>query len=106
MYTVSITSQGQISIPSKIRKELGIEKNSKALVSIEKGKMVVEPIADFMSLKGSLNKYAKKGMSTEKIIELEEKAWEKGAVERYMRTLSSRERRMLDKSKKNLKDAK
>ena len=43
MYIVSITSQGQISIPAKIRKELGFNQHKKAVVTTEKGKMVIEP---------------------------------------------------------------
>ena len=106
MYTVSITSQGQISIPVKIRKELGFHKHKKAIVTIEGGKMVVEPVTDFMSLKGILHKYAKRGMSIDKIIEMEEKAWENEATDRYMRTLSLSGKRILNRSKKNLKNAK
>ena len=44
MYTVSITSQGQISIPAKIRKELGFHKHKKAIVTIEGGKMLVSDL--------------------------------------------------------------
>ena len=54
VFTVSITSQGQISIPAKIRKELGLFEKRKAIVSIHEGKMVVEPIRDFFELRGSL----------------------------------------------------
>ena len=53
-YTVSITSQGQISIPVKIRRQLGLEKAKKALVSVQEGKVVVEPVKDFLELGGSL----------------------------------------------------
>ncbi|KKQ43208.1 MAG: hypothetical protein US60_C0006G0052 [Microgenomates group bacterium GW2011_GWC1_37_8] len=103
MYTVSITSQGQISIPAKIRRELGFHRSSKAIVSIEKGKMVVEPVVDFMSLKGSLHRYVKKGMSLDKIIRMEEKAWEEAAVERYLKSLTPQQKRIVDKYRKNLK---
>lgn len=65
-YTVSITSQGQISIPSKIRQELGLSKRKKALVSIENGKMVVEPVRDFLELAGSL-KTDKKPLSNQEL---------------------------------------
>ena len=51
-YTVSITSQGQINIPAKIRQELGFSKRKKALVSVENGKMVIEPVKDFIELRG------------------------------------------------------
>lgn len=54
VYTVSITSQGQISIPAKIRRELGLSKNSKALISIERGKVMIEPVKDFLEYAGSL----------------------------------------------------
>lgn len=53
-YLVSITSQGQISIPSKIRKELGFSKNKKALISVEQGKVILEPVRDILELRGSL----------------------------------------------------
>lgn len=53
-YTVSITSQGQISIPAKIRRELGFDKTKKAFVSVEKGKITLEPVKDLLELRGSL----------------------------------------------------
>lgn len=53
-YTVSITSQGQISIPIALRKKLGLNKNSQASVSEDKGRVIIEPIRDFLELKGSL----------------------------------------------------
>ncbi|HUD45022.1 MAG TPA: AbrB/MazE/SpoVT family DNA-binding domain-containing protein [Patescibacteria group bacterium] len=65
-YTVSITSQGQINIPSKIRQELGLSKKRKALVSIENGKMVIEPVKDFLELAGSL-KTNKKPLSNQEL---------------------------------------
>lgn len=53
-YTVSITSQGQMSIPAALRRQLGLDKSRKALVTEEKGKLVIEPIKDFLELRGSL----------------------------------------------------
>lgn len=53
-YAVSITSQGQISIPAKIRRLLGLSKTSKAIVSVENGKMTIEPVKDFLAMRGSL----------------------------------------------------
>lgn len=58
-YAVSITSQGQISIPAQIRRLLGLSKKSKAIVSVADGKMVVEPIKDFLELAGSLKNVKK-----------------------------------------------
>ena len=54
MYTVTITSQGQISIPAKFRRELGFEKTRRAVVTKESGKLIIEPIKDFLELGGSL----------------------------------------------------
>lgn len=51
-YTVSITSQGQISIPAPLRRKLGLDKNSKAIVSEEKGKILIEPVKDFLEMEG------------------------------------------------------
>ncbi len=54
MYTVSITSQGQISIPAKLRRRLGLDKLKKALVYEDKGELIVRPVKDFLELGGSL----------------------------------------------------
>ena len=67
-YAVSITSQGQMSIPAWIRKELGLSKNSKAIVSIRGGEMLVKPVKDFLELKGSINT-KKKALSNEDLHE-------------------------------------
>lgn len=53
-YTVSITSQGQISIPAPLRHKLGLHKSNKALVTEKDGKVIIEPIKDLLELKGSL----------------------------------------------------
>jgi AbrB family looped-hinge helix DNA binding protein len=82
-YTVSITSQGQISIPAKIRRELGLAKNSRAIVSLRQGEIIVKPVKDFLELGGSLHHLAKKGKTIDEIIELEEKAIAQGFVDDY-----------------------
>lgn len=52
-YLVTVTSQGQISIPAKLRRDLGLD-NKKVLVSKENDKLVIEATRDFMELEGSL----------------------------------------------------
>lgn len=69
IYTVSITSQGQISIPAKIRRELGLSKTKKAIVSVENGKMTIEPVKDLLELAGSL-KTNKKPLSNRELHDL------------------------------------
>ena len=54
IYTASITSQGQISIPAPLRRKLGLEKSGKALITEQNGKVLIEPVPDLLSLKGSL----------------------------------------------------
>lgn len=53
-YTVTITSQGQISIPIKFRRELGLDKKRKAVVTKKDDLLIIEPIKDFLELGGSL----------------------------------------------------
>ncbi len=87
VYTVSITSQGQISIPAKIRRELGLDKKEKALVSIDQDRIIVEPVEDFLQLEGSLKHKVIKGKSIQEIIRLEKEAVAEAVVERYKRSL-------------------
>lgn len=82
-YTVSITSQGQISIPARLRKELRLHTKDKALVKLEGQKITIEPIQDILTLKGSLKHKAIKGKSLKEIIAIEDKAVEEGIIERF-----------------------
>lgn len=87
IYTVSITSQGQISIPAPLRRKLGLDKNKKALIREENGELVVKPVKDFSELGGSLHHKAIKGKSIKQIMELEKQAVEEGMIEREIRFL-------------------
>lgn len=84
MYTVSITSQGQMSIPMPLRKLLGLNEKTKALVSAEGNRLIVEPVPDLLDLAGAFNKYAKKGMTASQIMKMEKKAVEDAVVERFL----------------------
>lgn len=53
-YTVSITSQGQISIPAPLRKKMGLNKFERALVTEKEGKLIIEPVKDLLELRGTL----------------------------------------------------
>ena len=72
--TVSITSQGQITIPASIRRLLGLDKYPKASIRTEDNRIIVEPITDLLEMKGVLSKKALKKKSINQVIELEEKA--------------------------------
>lgn len=54
IYTVSITSQGQMSIPAPLRKKMGLNKSGRASVTEKEGKLIIEPIRDLLELRGSL----------------------------------------------------
>lgn len=71
---VTITSQGQITLPASMRRAMTLDQYNKALVKIEEKKIIVEPIADFLSLGGSLKNKIKKNKNINKIIQLEEQA--------------------------------
>jgi len=85
-YTVSITSQGQISIPAKLRRKLGFSKAGKAIVSIENGKVLLEPVIDFLELEGSL-KTKKKPLSNQDLHDL----FAKSVAKDYARELKKKQ---------------
>ncbi len=51
---VTITSQGQLTIPRGVRKHFGITGSTKARLRTDGHRIVVEPQNDFWSLSGSL----------------------------------------------------
>ena len=51
MYISTVTRQGQISIPIKLRRKLDIDKK-KVMIREDKGKIIIEPVADLMDLAG------------------------------------------------------
>ena len=89
----TITQKGQVTIPARVRKHMGLTSGDKVKFIIAKNKEVkVQPAEKFsiMSLYGSLKpkvKY-KKTDDIYKIIKMEEQAWPKAAVERDRKTMS------------------
>jgi len=81
---VSITSQGQITIPALMRRLLSLDEYKKALVQTEENRIIIEPIPDILSLAGFLENRAFKNKTVNQIIELEEKAIAAGVVEKYL----------------------
>jgi AbrB family looped-hinge helix DNA binding protein len=82
-FTATITSQGQITIPAKIRKWIGLKKRQRVILTLKNNYVVLQPEPDIMELSGSLNNYAIKNKSIDEIIKIEEKAIEDAIVERY-----------------------
>ncbi len=83
---VSITSQGQITIPASFRRKLGLDNYPKATVEIKNKQIIIEPIPDFLSLAGILHNKAIKGKNIDQIIKLEHKAVEQAMIERFAST--------------------
>jgi len=70
---ITVTSQGQISIPAPLRRLFGLTTGSRVFVSAAGHRIIVEPASDFLSLKGSLASKAVTG-PTSQIIKQEEQA--------------------------------
>lgn len=87
-YIVSVTSQGQISIPAKIRRELGLNICKKALVKSDGTRMIIEPVRDFLDLGGSFHHKAIKGKSIQEIIKMEKEAVGEAIAEDYRKKFS------------------
>lgn len=75
---VTITSQGQISIPATMRKELGLETGRKLSIKMEGGKVTLEPAKDLMDMAGRY----KIEPPLAHFINEKQSAWEDAAVER------------------------
>ena len=43
-YIRTVTSKGQVTIPSEVRDALGVKPNSQVVVSLQEGKVVIEPV--------------------------------------------------------------
>lgn len=84
---VSVTSQGQITIPAKMRRKLNLQ-GSKALVTMQNNKITLEKPQDLLSLIGTLKTKAKvrfPGKTMDEIIKMEEDAVADAVAERYLR---------------------
>ncbi len=80
---VTITSQGQITIPARMRRSLGISRLGKARIKFFSNKLTIEPVKDLLEMGGILRDRAIKNKSIQEIIELEHKAVERAVAERY-----------------------
>lgn len=90
MYTVTVTSQGQITIPAKLRRELDLDRAILSVTKNDKGNIEFEKVPDLLSLGGSLNKYMKnvdKGLSSQEIIKREKEGINKAREDHYRKKL-------------------
>lgn len=80
-----ITKQGQITIPAKARRLLGLQKNRRVVIKVEDNKIIMEKEPDVMDLAGIWHGKALKGKTIEEIMAIEKKAIEDAYTERALR---------------------
>jgi AbrB family looped-hinge helix DNA binding protein len=80
---ISITSQGQMSIPARVREKLGFRAPGAAMISVVNNKLVLEPVTDILELKGILKDRALKGKTIDEIIKIEKKAAREYVKKKY-----------------------
>ena len=54
MYSTTVTQKGQITLPAKVRKFLGVTYRDSVVVRVEKGRVLVEPARDILDMAGSV----------------------------------------------------
>ena len=80
---VTITQQGQITIPAIFRKELNLNRYKKAFVSMGAQKIMIEPVSNLTELGGVLKDKTLKGKGVEDVIKMENSAIAKIASRKY-----------------------
>ena len=93
IYTATITSQGQITIPAEVRRKLKLDKGQKINLILEDDRLYFELVPDLLELGGSLHKYAIKNKSIEEVIKMEEEAVQELWGERYRNFLARDKKR-------------
>lgn len=88
-FTATITSQGQITIPAKIRKKMGLKKRQRVIFTLKNKYVILEPEPDIMEFSGALHNYAIKNKSPDEIIKLEEEAVGEAVAEHYKKKLNN-----------------
>ncbi len=52
LHYVTITSQGQITIPAAVRRKLSLKKNQRAVLELENDQILITPEKDILELEG------------------------------------------------------
>ena len=71
---INITSQGQISIPAKIRQILGLEIPGKITYTIKNNRIILEKPKNILELEGILQTKAIKNKSIKEVMRLEKES--------------------------------
>jgi AbrB family looped-hinge helix DNA binding protein len=87
IYSATVTSQGQITIPAIIRRGLGLKKLQKVILTLKDNFVIMEPEPNIMQLSGSLHQYALQNKSIEEIIGIEKAAAADAVAESYQKKI-------------------
>jgi AbrB family looped-hinge helix DNA binding protein len=85
MSSVTLSSKGQVTLPSEIRNHLGLHAGDQLLVEEHDGVMVLRPLKHkdfFAACEATAKLYKGKPVSTEAM----KNAWAQGAAERHKKT--------------------
>lgn len=82
---ITVTSQGQITIPVAMRKEMGLDKNNRLEATLVNKELVLTVHRDILSYAGALRHKKKKGR-IEDIMKEEQEAIEEGWIEHYRKS--------------------
>lgn len=63
---ITITSQGQMSIPARFRRKFQLDKTRKAIIRAEEDRLVIEPIRDIDEFRGIFNVKKRVSRATER----------------------------------------
>ena len=77
-YSASVTSQGQVSIPIKLRRQYGLNKAQKVVFEATADGITMRPQADIDSLMGSFK--TKKRIPWKTVRKMLDEAWARGEV--------------------------
>ena len=91
----AVTSKGQAVIPKPIRDQFGIKPNSRVGFSVQNGKIVVDVVPTVSSMRGFIKTNIK--LSDEELEKMINEASAEGAIDDYMRSLTTAEKRRLRK---------
>ena len=80
---VTITSQGQISIPAKVRKLFGLDKIKKLIVYMRDDEIVLKKAPDIDDVAGILHQFAIKDKPIEEVMKMEKEALGEAFAEKY-----------------------
>ncbi len=56
MILATISSKGQLTLPAKARRELGLRQHGRVSVEVRKGEMIIKPAPDLLALQGFAGK--------------------------------------------------